>query len=121
MSGDDAYKNSRIKLVTSIIDGGWLVRRAVGRPVQAYIGKTIPCSWKQSGDMLECTCDVASSFAMRMILRVAKLFCKQMICDLAFFIECRDEDELPERMLGGVRIVHHDITKYKWIQQHREA
>jgi len=111
--GDDAHRNARIRLITTVVKGNWLVTQVIGHALVAYIGRTIPCTWKVGTGLLECTCDVASSFAMRAILHLAKTCCRSMVCDLTFVIEATEEDELPERVLGGVRIIHHDMKRYE--------
>ena len=111
--GDDAYRNARIRMVTTVVKGNWLVKQVIGQDLVAYIGRTIPCTWKVGTGLLECTCDVSASFAMRAVLHLAKRCCRSMVCDLVFVIEGTREDELPERVLGGVRIVHHHMQHYK--------
>lgn len=65
LKGDDAYKNARLKLITSVVDASWLVKKTIGKPVPALIGNKLTCHWRQTEDLLECTCDVNSSMAAK--------------------------------------------------------
>ena len=70
LEGDDAYKNKRIKLITAVVDANWMVKKAIGSPVPALIGNKLSCYYRQTGDLLECTCDVNSSMAASAIVKV---------------------------------------------------
>ena len=70
LEGDDAYKNKRIKLLTSVVDANWMVKKAIGNPVPALIGTKLSCYYRQTPDMCECTCDVNSSMAASAIVSV---------------------------------------------------
>ena len=117
LSGDDDYKNKRIKLITSIVEASWIVRKTVGKPVPALIGNKLKCHWLQTEDLLECTCDVTSSIAAAAILSVIKSSCRNIICDLVILLEGQQEDELPERIIGCARAIHHDLAKYQYIDK----
>lgn len=98
LQGDDAYKNKRIKLLTSVVDANWMVKKAIGQPVPALIGNKLSCYYRQTADLCECTCDVNSSMAAAAIVGVVKGACKGIVCDLFLMIEGQAEDELPERV-----------------------
>ncbi|EKX49469.1 hypothetical protein GUITHDRAFT_47973, partial [Guillardia theta CCMP2712] len=103
LEGNDAYKSERVKLITSLVQANWVVRKAVGKPVPAILGNKLTTSFYQTDDLLEATCDVTSSVFARAILSVIRRACKDIVCDLLIWIESREEDELPERIFGGVR------------------
>lgn len=65
LEGDDAYKNARLKLITSVVDASWIVKKTIGKPVPALIGNKLTCHYRQTEDMIECTCDVNSSMAAK--------------------------------------------------------
>jgi hypothetical protein len=117
LSGDDDYKNKRIKLITSIVEASWIVRKTVGKPVPALIGNKLKCHWLQTEDLLECSCDVTSSMAAAAILSVIKSYCRNIICDLVILLEGQQEDELPERIIGCARAIHHDLAKYQFVDK----
>lgn len=115
LEGDDAYKNKRIKLITAVVDANWMVKKAIGSPVPALIGNKLSCYYRQTGDLLECTCDVNSSMAASAIVKVVKGACKGIVADLFLMIEGQADDELPERIIGGTRYVNHDLSSYKFV------
>jgi hypothetical protein len=117
LSGDDEYKNRRIKLITSIVQANWIVRKTVGKAVPALIGNKLQCHWRQTDDLLECTCDVTSSMAAAAIVSVVKSACKSIVCDLVILLEGQQEDELPERVIGAVRVIHHDPARYHYVDR----
>ena len=75
LQGDDAYKNKRIKLLTSVVDANWMVKKAIGQPVPALIGNKLSCYYRQADDLCECTCDVNSSMAAAAIVGVCTRVC----------------------------------------------
>jgi hypothetical protein len=117
LKGDDEYKNKRIKLIPAIVQANWMVRKTVGKPVPALIGNKLKCHWRQTEDLLECTCDVTSSMAAAAIVSVIKSSCKNIVCDLVILLEGQQEDELPERVIGAVRIIHHDPARYHYVDR----
>mmetsp|Transcript_37311 Transcript_37311/g.75588 ORF Transcript_37311/g.75588 Transcript_37311/m.75588 type:complete len:320 (+) Transcript_37311:169-1128(+) len=112
LEGDDAYKSERIKLITSMVEASWVVRRAVGKPVPALLGNKLPCTWRQTDSVLECTCDVSASMVARVILGVVRGACRDIVCDLILLIESRQTDELPERIIGGARVFRMDMPTF---------
>jgi hypothetical protein len=117
LSGDDEYKNKRIKLIPAIVQASWIVRKTVGKPVPALIGNKLKCHWRQTEDLLECTCDVTSSMAAAAIVSVIKSSCRNIVCDLVVLLEGQHEDELPERVIGAVRVIHHDPARYQYVDR----
>lgn len=52
---------------------------------------------------------MGSSVASSAILSVVKTYVKVLVVDLAFFLEGKAFSELPEQVLGGIRIYHADM------------
>ncbi len=46
-------------------------------------------------------------------MRLVKSYIKTLVIDLGFVIQGNTEEELPERLLGALRIVHIDLDKLK--------
>ena len=112
LQGDDKYKSERLKLITSVVDASWIVRKAIGKPVPVLLGNKLKTFWKQTPDSLECTCDVTSSMAATAILAVVKPAARSVVLDLVILIEAREQDELPERIIGVARCIKHDFSTY---------
>ena len=114
LHGDDAYKNRRLKLTPSLVNSNRLVSQIMSTSSETHIGQLMKCHWRQAHNLLECTCDVSGCFGVTTILRMAKYFCKKMVCDLLLAIEPTEKDEFPERLMAGGRIIHHDMESYPY-------
>lgn len=60
---------------------------------------------------VEVDCDVGSSSVARSILGVVKGYAKTLSIDLAILLESHQESELPEELIGSVRLIHPDLDK----------
>jgi hypothetical protein len=117
LAGDAAYRNERLKLISYVPEGPWLVRNMVtGKP--ALIGKKLPVNYKytpQEGskmDFLECDLDIGnSSKTARRIVSVCRRYMSALSVDIGFVIEGKTEEELPEEMMGAIRI--HEVDPIK--------
>jgi len=110
LAGDEAYRNDRLKLIPYVAEGPWIVRNMVtGRP--ALIGKKLPVSYQyspptgQQAPMLECTLDIGSSSATaKRIVSVCRRYMSALTVDIGLVIQAETAQELPEQMLGSIRI-----------------
>ena len=57
--------------------------------------------------------DVEVSPVAKHIMSVVRPLSRSIAIDLAFVIEGQEESELPERLLGGVRLHRIDLGKFK--------
>eukprot|EP00293_Proteomonas_sulcata_P003237 CAMPEP_0184327998 /NCGR_PEP_ID=MMETSP1049-20130417/143386_1 /TAXON_ID=77928 /ORGANISM="Proteomonas sulcata, Strain CCMP704" /LENGTH=209 /DNA_ID=CAMNT_0026650283 /DNA_START=730 /DNA_END=1359 /DNA_ORIENTATION=+ len=115
LDGDDQYRNSKLKLIPSVVEAHWLVKKTIGKPVPALIGNKMPTYYRKTQDMIECSCDVTSNMAAAAIVGVVKSACKGIVCDLVILLEGKEEDELPERVIGATRFIKHDLSKYPFM------
>jgi hypothetical protein len=106
---DQAHKNRTLKIVPVVVDGPWVVRSVVGgKP--AIIGNKLPVQYHYepaSGNKelyLEADLDIAASSAARGILSVARSYTQILTLNLGFVVQGNADDELPERMLVGLRL-----------------
>lgn len=117
LMGDTKYKNERLKLISYVPEGPWIVRKMVtGKP--ALIGTKLPVSYKyipkdgSKQDFLECDLDIgSSSVTAKQIVSVCRRYMSALTVDIGFVIEGKTEEELPEEMMGAVRI--HEIDPLK--------
>ncbi|KAL3928225.1 MAG: hypothetical protein SGPRY_002477 [Prymnesium sp.] len=103
INGSDAFRNARLKLIPSVAEGPWMVRKAVS-PRPAILGKTLRQRYFRTDDYFECDIDCNSNPAAGRIVSLVKSYAKAIAVDLAFLVEAQTLDELPERLLGSVRI-----------------
>ncbi|RWR91083.1 protein ENHANCED DISEASE RESISTANCE 2 isoform X1 [Cinnamomum micranthum f. kanehirae] len=86
VDGTDIYRDARFKLIPSIVEGYWMVKRAVGSKA-CLLGKAVTCKYLRQDNFLEIDVDIGSSSVARSIINLAK-----------------EENELPEFILGTVRL-----------------
>lgn len=117
LSGDADYRSERLKLISYVPEGPYLVRKMVtGKP--ALIGKKLPVNYKytpQAGskmDFLECELDIGNSSATaRRIVSVCRRYMSSLTVDIGFVIEGKKPSDLPEEMMGAIRV--HEIDPIK--------
>lgn len=106
---DARFCADRLKIVPVCAEGPWLLRWAMGKP--GMIARAATTTFRRPGPgTLVVTVDVAGS------LLASKMFAKVtgqltgLVVDLGFVVEARAEEELPEQLLGGVRISRFDLA-----------
>jgi hypothetical protein len=102
-NGDDAFRNSRFKLIPSIVEGYWMVKRAVGTKA-CLLGKAVTCSYLRKDNFLEIDVDIGSSSVARNVVGFVLGYAECVVVDLAILIEAKSAHELPEYLLGTMRI-----------------
>jgi len=110
--GSDEERNSTLKLIPVAVEGPLVVRKMVqGKP--AIIGKRLPTKYtyyppdKTRGfaDCFEVDLDVTATDSVgKTACNMSRRYMSSVTVDLGFVIEGRTEDELPEQMLGCVRL-----------------
>ena len=98
LSGDREYKNDRLKLISYVAEGPWIVRNLVtGKP--AIIGKKLPVTYSYTPkdgskqDFLECNLDIGNSSATaRKIVSVCRRYMSALSVDIGFVIEGKDKE-----------------------------
>lgn len=103
MDGSDAFRDSRFKLIPSIVEGYWMVKRAVGTKA-CLLGKAVTCNYLRQDNFLEIDVDIGSSSVARSVIGLVLGYVTSIVVDLAILVEAREESELPEYILGTVRL-----------------
>lgn len=103
VDGDDIFRNARFKLIPSIVEGYWMVKRAVGTKA-CLLGKAVTCKYLRQDNFLEIDVDIGSSSVARSVIGLVLGYVTSIVVDLAILIEAREEEELPEYILGTVRL-----------------
>jgi hypothetical protein len=103
LKGDDAFRNSRLKLIANIVKGPWIVRTAVGEQAICILGRAVSCKYSLEENFIEVDVDIGASMVANAIVHLAFGYITSLTVDLAFLIESQTEAELPERILGAVR------------------
>jgi hypothetical protein len=112
----DEELNSLLKMIPMAVEGPWIAKKAIGdkNPTPAIIGKKLKCTWSRPDERaLVFHCNVNSSGPAAAILSTVKTYTTSMIIDLAFVIEAREVEELPEQILGVARIHRLDLNCFR--------
>ncbi|KAL6541200.1 hypothetical protein OROMI_025083 [Orobanche minor] len=103
IDGTDMFRDSRFKLIPSIVEGYWMVKRAVGTKA-CLLGKAVTCKYLGQDNFLEIDVDIGSSSVAKGVISLVLGYVTSIVVDLAIVIEAKEEAELPEYILGTVRL-----------------
>ncbi|PKA65521.1 hypothetical protein AXF42_Ash005855 [Apostasia shenzhenica] len=103
IDGSDVFRDLRFKLIPSIVEGYWMVKRAVGTKA-CLLGKAVTCKYLHQDNFLEIDVDIGSSSVARRIIGLVLGYVTGIVVDLSILIEAKEDDELPEYILGTVRL-----------------
>jgi len=110
VNGDDAFRNSRFKLIPYISKGSWIVKQSVGKKA-CLVGQALDLHYFRGKNYLELVIDVGSSTVARGVVSLVLGYLNNLVIELAFLIQGNTQEELPEFLLGTCRINHLDASK----------
>ncbi|PIA45690.1 hypothetical protein AQUCO_01600133v1 [Aquilegia coerulea] len=103
VDGTDSFRDARFKLIPRIVEGYWMVKRAVGSKA-CLLGKAVTCNYFRQDNFLEIDVDIGSSSVAKSIISLVLGYVTSLVVDLAILIEAKEEADLPEYILGTVRL-----------------
>ncbi|CAH1453293.1 unnamed protein product [Lactuca virosa] len=109
VDGDDEFRNSRMKLIPSVPKGSWIVRQSVGS-TPCLLGKAVDCNYIRGANYLEVDVDIGSSTVANGVLGLVVGVITSLVVDMAFLVQANTTDELPERLIGAVRVSHLELS-----------
>lgn len=110
VNGDDSFRNQRFKIVNRIVKGPWIVKAAVGNYSACLLGKALTCNYHRGPNYFEIDVDIGSSAIANAILHLALGYVTSVSIDMGFVVEAQAEDELPERLVGAVRVCQMEMS-----------
>ncbi|KAI7743437.1 hypothetical protein M8C21_011288 [Ambrosia artemisiifolia] len=113
--GDDAFRNQRFKIVNRIVKGPWIVKAAVGNYSACLLGKALNCYYHSGPNYLEIDVDISSSKIATAILHLALGCVTAVTIDMGFVVEAQEEEELPERLFGAVRVCQMEMSSATFV------
>jgi len=108
--GDDEFRHNTFKLIPCIIEGNFMVRKAVGS-TPAIMGNKIKQTYIQGDRYFEIMIDTGSSSVGAGVIRICVGYARMIVTDLAFLFEGYDESTLPEKVLGCMRLRNVEFGK----------
>ncbi|KAE8891138.1 hypothetical protein PF005_g9192 [Phytophthora fragariae] len=109
LESDDDFRKERLKLVPTVHDGPWLVRKSVGaKPL--IIARALETTFYQTPAYLEVVVDICSDTIAKHVTALCRSHSTRLTVDVGYVIEGRDEAELPEALLGCVQYNHLDLS-----------
>ncbi|XP_021905613.1 protein ENHANCED DISEASE RESISTANCE 2-like [Carica papaya] len=110
VNGDDAYRNSRFKLIPYISKGSWIVKQSVGKKA-CLVGQALEAHYFHGKNYLEVDIDVGSSTVARGVANLVLGYLNNLVMEMAFVIQGNTQEELPEILLGTCRLSYLDASK----------
>ena len=107
---DDEFRHNTFKLIPCIIEGNFMVRKAVGC-TPAIMGNKIKQTYIKGDRYFELMIDTGSSSVGAGVIRICVGYAKMIVTDLAFLFEGYDESTLPEKVLGCMRLRNVEFGK----------
>ncbi len=101
------------------MQGSWVIKQAVGS-TPVILGRKLTTTYHK-GEMedgrryLEIDVDIGSSSAASSVVGLVQPATKSLVVDLAVLLEGIKQDELPEGLLGTVRMSNLDLSTYKYL------
>ncbi|KAH0460919.1 hypothetical protein IEQ34_008494 [Dendrobium chrysotoxum] len=114
--GDDAFRNSRFKMVNRIVKGPWIFKAAMGNYGACMLGKALACNYHKGENYLEIDVDIGSSAVASAVLKLTMGYLAAVTIDMGFLVEAQSEEELPEKLIGAVRIAQMEISAAKYVE-----
>ncbi|XP_058780131.1 protein ENHANCED DISEASE RESISTANCE 2-like isoform X2 [Vicia villosa] len=110
IKGDNAFRNSRFKLIPYISKGSWIVKQSVGKKA-CLVGQALEINYFQGKNYLELGIDIGSSTVARGVVNLVLGYLNHLVIEMAFLIQGNTREELPEFLLGTCRLNHLDASK----------
>lgn len=105
----DAFRDQTFKLIPRVIEGNFVVRRAVGSNTPVIMGTKLKQRYVHGEGYFELILDVGSSSIAANVVWLSLGYAKSLVVDMAFLLEGNDETTLPERVMGCCRLSNVDV------------
>mmetsp|Transcript_41980 Transcript_41980/g.100882 ORF Transcript_41980/g.100882 Transcript_41980/m.100882 type:complete len:1103 (+) Transcript_41980:157-3465(+) len=99
----DEFRDKTFKLIPRIVEGNFLVRKAVGS-TPAIMGNKLKQYYVRNERFMEVILDCGSSPVATGVIRLSLGYAKTLVVDMCFLLEGGEDEHLPERVFGAVRI-----------------
>jgi len=106
----DKFRDNTFKLIPRIVEGHYIVRKAVGKK-PSILGRKVKQYYVRDENerFFELILDVGSEYVAEKLTALGIGYARSLTLDMMLLFEGADEDTLPERILGGVRLMNLDF------------
>ena len=106
---DDTLRDHTFKLIPKCVDANWVVKRAVGG-TPAILGKKLKQTYYRREHYFELDIDIGSDAIAAGVVRLALGYARSIVVDIGYVLEGKTEAQLPESIMGAVRIKNIDMA-----------
>ncbi|CAF2015164.1 protein ENHANCED DISEASE RESISTANCE 2-like [Brassica napus] len=110
IDGDDSFRNERFKIVSQVVKGPWIVKAAAGQFGAFLVARTVKCTYHKGPNYFEVDVDTGSWPILAALVRLLFEYSRYLTVDIGYVVEAQEEDELPERLIGGIRLCHMEVS-----------
>ena len=110
----NARRDGTFKLIPRITEGSWIVKQSVGT-TPCLVGHKLAQRYSRGPNYVEVDVDVASSSVAATVVGLVMGATKSVVVDMGIVLEGHAGDELPEALLGTVRLSRVDMATGRWL------
>jgi Protein ENHANCED DISEASE RESISTANCE 2, C-terminal len=99
----DQFRDRTFKMIPQIVQGNFIVRKAVG-DTPAIMGTKLRQLYVKGERFFEVILDCGSSSVATGVIRLSLSYAKMLVIDMGFLFEGDEPSTLPERLFGAVRM-----------------
>lgn len=110
----NSHRDDAFKLIPRVVEGPWVVRQSVGS-TPCLLGHKLRQQYWRGPRYLEVDIDVASSSVAATVVGLVMGATKAVVVDLAIVLQGNAADELPEDLLGTVRLARVDMGAAQYL------
>ena len=110
----NARRDGTFKLIPRITEGSWIVKQSVGT-TPCLLGHKLAQRYSRGPNYVEVDVDVASSSVAATVVGLVMGATKSVVVDMGIVLEGHAADELPEALLGTVRLSRVDMATGRWL------
>ncbi|KFK44396.1 hypothetical protein AALP_AA1G252000 [Arabis alpina] len=120
INGEDSFRNQRFKLVGHVEKGPSVVKALVGKMV-AWWTTPVPFGRGASRHPPAASRTPSGSYAiMAAAVRFTLGYTKSLKIDVGLVVEAQTEDELPEKLIGAVRLCQMEMPSAATVKNHNQ-
>jgi len=109
-----ARRNGAFKLIPHIVQGSWIVKQSVGE-TPVLLGRKLTTQYFRGPNYMEVDIDVSSSSVAKHVVGLVCGATKTVTVDMAILLQGNEADELPESLLGTMRLSQIDLSTASYL------